>query len=434
MGVAEWQARDDRATSCSRSATPPCCRASARARVRHGASPASAVAPPRHCNELRPAAKSENSFGARPLRRARVRDIPPRRPATALRRGAPAVLVEGAAREPVAHRGQRVGDGGRHRSARHLGRQGQAQQGDRLHPGARPDAGLHGVPAVVDLAAMRDAMVAMGGDPRQDRPARARRARDRPLRAGRRVRHARRLQGQRRARVRAQPGALLVPALGSGRVRRASRSCRPTLASCTRSTSSIWRGSCSPPRGSRDEMATHRAPRAHGGLRKAAPVQAYPDTLVGTDSHTTMVNGLGVLGWGVGGIEAEAAMLGQPMSMLIPRVLGFKLHGVAARGRDRHRPGADRHRDAARARRGGHVRRVLRRRARRPAARRPRHDRQHVARVRLDLRDLPDRRRDAALPGVLRAPARADRAGRGLLRASRACGTTSTPRSPPSPI
>ncbi len=55
--------------------------------------------------------------------------------------------------------------------------------------------------------------------------------------------------------------------------------------------------------------------------------KAYPDTLVGTDSHTTMVNGLGVLGWGVGGIEAEAAMLGQPVSMLIPRVVGFKLTG-----------------------------------------------------------------------------------------------------------
>jgi len=60
--------------------------------------------------------------------------------------------------------------------------------------------------------------------------------------------------------------------------------------------------------------------------------QAYPDTLVGTDSHTTMVNGLGVLGWGVGGIEAEAAMLGQPMSMLIPQVLGFKLSGELPEG------------------------------------------------------------------------------------------------------
>jgi len=54
---------------------------------------------------------------------------------------------------------------------------------------------------------------------------------------------------------------------------------------------------------------------------------AYPDSLVGTDSHTTMINGLGVLGWGVGGIEAEAAMLGQPVSMLVPEVIGFKLHG-----------------------------------------------------------------------------------------------------------
>jgi aconitate hydratase len=60
--------------------------------------------------------------------------------------------------------------------------------------------------------------------------------------------------------------------------------------------------------------------------------QLYPDSLVGTDSHTTMINGLGVLGWGVGGIEAEAAMLGQPMSMLIPQVLGFRLHGALPEG------------------------------------------------------------------------------------------------------
>ena len=61
-------------------------------------------------------------------------------------------------------------------------------------------------------------------------------------------------------------------------------------------------------------------------------LQAYPDTLVGTDSHTTMVNGLGVLGWGVGGIEAEAAMLGQPISMLLPQVVGFKLFGELPEG------------------------------------------------------------------------------------------------------
>jgi aconitate hydratase len=66
--------------------------------------------------------------------------------------------------------------------------------------------------------------------------------------------------------------------------------------------------------------------------RDAEPTQAYPDTLVGTDSHTTMINGLGVLGWGVGGIEAEAAMLGQPMSMLIPQVVGFKLGGELPEG------------------------------------------------------------------------------------------------------
>ncbi len=67
--------------------------------------------------------------------------------------------------------------------------------------------------------------------------------------------------------------------------------------------------------------------RDNGGV-----LQAYPDTLVGTDSHTTMVNGLGVLGWGVGGIEAEAAMLGQPISMLLPQVLGFRLSGELPEG------------------------------------------------------------------------------------------------------
>jgi aconitate hydratase len=70
----------------------------------------------------------------------------------------------------------------------------------------------------------------------------------------------------------------------------------------------------------------------NAGQSDAGMPRAYPDTLVGTDSHTTMVNGLGVLGWGVGGIEAEAAMLGQPMSMLIPQVVGFRLHGALREG------------------------------------------------------------------------------------------------------
>jgi aconitate hydratase len=68
--------------------------------------------------------------------------------------------------------------------------------------------------------------------------------------------------------------------------------------------------------------------REHGD----GPAQAYPDTLVGTDSHTTMVNGLGVLGWGVGGIEAEAAMLGQPISMLLPQVVGFRVDNELPEG------------------------------------------------------------------------------------------------------
>src|SRR3989337_856214 len=74
-----------------------------------------------------------------------------------------------------------------------------------------------------------------------------------------------------------------------------------------------------------DEIANETP--THSGLP-----QAYPDTLVGTDSHTPMVNGLGVLGWGVGGIEAEAALLGQPISMLIPEVVGFKPSGELPEG------------------------------------------------------------------------------------------------------
>ncbi|MEG3164931.1 aconitate hydratase AcnA [Sphingomonas sp. PB2P19] len=71
---------------------------------------------------------------------------------------------------------------------------------------------------------------------------------------------------------------------------------------------------------------------ASSGQHGDGTMMAYPDTLVGTDSHTTMINGLGVLGWGVGGIEAEAAMLGQPVSMLIPEVVGFKLTGAVNEG------------------------------------------------------------------------------------------------------
>ena len=152
--------------------------------------------------------------------------------------------------------------------------------------------------------------------------------------------------------------------------------------------------------------------------------QAYPDTLVGTDSHTTMINGLGVLGWGVGGIEAEAAMLGQPITMLIPQVIGVKLTGSLPGGRHRDRPGAHAHRDAAQERRGREVRRVLRRRPRESAAGRSRHHRQHGARVRQHLRHLPDRRGDHPLPRTDRAARRSRSNWSPPTPRPRACGAS----------
>ena len=142
--------------------------------------------------------------------------------------------------------------------------------------------------------------------------------------------------------------------------------------------------------------------------------RAYCDTLVGTDSHTTMVNGLGVLGWGVGGIEAEAAMLGQPLSMLLPPVVGFRLtgeqapgttatdlvltithllrqHGVVGKFVEFYGPGRGRR-----------------------AAGQPGHHRQHVARVRRHLRHLPHRRGDPRLPAFHRTRRPPRGPGRGL--------------------
>ena len=148
-------------------------------------------------------------------------------------------------------------------------------------------------------------------------------------------------------------------------------------------------------------------------------ITAYPDTCVGTDSHTTMVNGLGVLGWGVGGIEAEAAMLGQPVSMLLPEVIGFRLTGKLKEGRHRDRPRAHRHADAAQEGRGRQVRRVLRLRPLQHDARRPRHDRQHGARIWRDLRLLPGRRRDHPLPHHVRPRRKPHRAGRGICQGAR---------------
>ncbi len=124
----------------------------------------------------------------------------------------------------------------------------------------------------------------------------------------------------------------------------------------------------------------------------------FPDTLVGTDSHTTMINGLGVLGWGVGGIEAEAAMLGQPYYMLAPDVVGFKLKGKLREGvtatdlvltvtQMLRKKGVV-----------GQIRRILRRRPLANGPPRPRHRREHVSRIRRDDGILPRGRRDAPLP------------------------------------
>ena len=100
--------------------------------------------------------------------------------------------------------------------------------------------------------------------------------------------------------------------MGADARSRISASCRRAPASATRSISNICRRPCGP---RKDNFTVDK--------KTVATELAYPDTLVGTDSHTTMVNGLAVLGWGVGGIEAEAAMLGQPYSMLLPEVIGF---------------------------------------------------------------------------------------------------------------
>ena len=93
---------------------------------------------------------------------------------------------------------------------------------------------------------------------------------------------------------------------------------------------------------------------------------AYPDSLVGTDSHTTMINGLGVLGWGVGGIEAEAVMLGQPIYMLLPEVVGFRLTGQLPDGATATDLVLRVTRDAAQEGRGRQVRGVLRTGPRQP--------------------------------------------------------------------
>ncbi len=187
-----------------------------------------------------------------------------------------------------------------------------------------------GVPGVVDLAAMRDAMAEMGGDPAKINPlVPAELVIDHSVQVDAfgtsdafRINAEREFErNQERYRfLRWGQGAfdaLEVVPPDTGIVHQVNLEYLARVVFSTDGAGSGGHG-----------VSSGGAARAGGG----APIQAYPDTLVGTDSHTTMVNGLGVLGWGVGGIEAEAAMLGQPLSMLIPQVLGFKLHGSLPEG------------------------------------------------------------------------------------------------------
>ena len=173
---------------------------------------------------------------------------------------------------------------------------------------------LTGVPAVVDLAAMRDAMAQMGGDP----------AKINPLAPAELV----------------IDHSVQVDAFGT-REAFAINAAREFERNQERYLFLRWGQQAFdnfkvvPP----DTGIVHQVNLEYlsrvvfvADGEGSAPPAAYPDTLVGTDSHTTMVNGLGVLGWGVGGIEAEAAMLGQPLSMLIPQVVGFRVHGALREG------------------------------------------------------------------------------------------------------
>jgi len=171
-----------------------------------------------------------------------------------------------------------------------------------------------GVPAVVDLAAMRDAMKALGGDPEKINPL--------------------------------QPAELVidhsvqVDEFGTQRAYDLNAALefqrnRERYAFLKWGQTAFNNFSAVPPgMGICHQVNLEYLARVVFTTQPDAQgkVFAYPDTLVGTDSHTTMVNGLGVLGWGVGGIEAEAAMLGQPVSMLVPQVVGFKLTGKLKEG------------------------------------------------------------------------------------------------------
>jgi aconitate hydratase len=169
-----------------------------------------------------------------------------------------------------------------------------------------------GVPAVVDLAAMRDAMAEIGGDPEKINPL---------VDVDLVIDHS-----------------VQVDAFGNERAfavnaEREFERNRERYSFLKWGREAFDNFSVVPPAtGICHQVNLEHISQVVYSSERSGALQAYPDTLVGTDSHTTMVNGLGVLGWGVGGIEAEAAMLGQPVSMLLPQVVGFKLDGELPAG------------------------------------------------------------------------------------------------------
>ncbi len=169
-----------------------------------------------------------------------------------------------------------------------------------------------GVPAVVDLAAMRDAMAEIGGDPEKINPL---------VDVDLVIDHS-----------------VQVDAFGNARAfavnaEREFERNRERYSFLKWGREAFDNFTVVPPAtGICHQVNLEHIAQVVYSRERDGTVQAYPDTLVGTDSHTTMVNGLGVLGWGVGGIEAEAAMLGQPISMLLPQVVGFRLEGQLPEG------------------------------------------------------------------------------------------------------
>src|SRR4051794_15929462 len=169
-----------------------------------------------------------------------------------------------------------------------------------------------GVPAIVDLAAMRDAMADLGGDPEKINPlVPAELVIDHSVQVDA---YGTRMAFERNAELEFERNKERYAFLRWGQGAFEGFKVVP------------------PDTGIVHQVNLEYLARVVFTKERDGVTQAYPDTLVGTDSHTTMINGLAVLGWGVGGIEAEAAMLGQPMSMLLPQVMGFKLNGELPEG------------------------------------------------------------------------------------------------------